>query len=417
VTTSPLQLSNDGASGASPGTLFHPLPDVRDAHASRTRPGALSQLAAGVRDNAVIFAVLVPYVALAFVVDALTDVPVAGRLLSANLLGPLARTLRLAVVLIAVSVVWFAVRRLRDRWRAQSGGTGELLDLGAAWARFPLRPTLRRVSRLFVCMAAYALFLHVFVGFKAAIPLFHPFAWDGLFAGLDRAILLGHDPWRVLQPLVGRPAITNALDVLYYAWFPVNLLMVAWFGWMDDTWERRRFFLAYLLTWAVLGNLVALVFSSVGPCFFELVAGTPGPYAELMTYLRGVDTTHGLTALEVQAMLLNDYHSGEMHPIEGIAAMPSLHVAVPFLFMFLTACRSRLVAAGFGVFGVTILIGSVHLGWHYAVDGYAAIAGAWVVCWAVERARESVGQGDEVLELNLGIAPCGSRLADRYQAG
>ena len=66
-------------------------------------------------------------------------------------------------------------------------------------------------------LAAYALFLHVFVGFKAAIPLFHPFAWDELFVRLDRALFLGHDPWRVLQPLVGKPAITNLLDLLYYA--------------------------------------------------------------------------------------------------------------------------------------------------------------------------------------------------------
>jgi hypothetical protein len=364
---------------------------VRDVAATRARPeasspwsGVLSQLVAGVRDNWVIFAVLVPYIALAFLVHALTGVPVSDRLMAANVVGPLLRSLRLAVVFLGVSVAWFAARRLLDRRRAESGEAGELTGLGAAWERFPLRPSLRRVSRFFVCMMAYALFLHVFVGFKSAIPIFHPFAWDGAFTSLDRVLFLGHDPWRVLQPLFGKPAITAALDVLYYAWFPFNLLVVAWFGWMDDTWERRRFFLAYLLTWAVLGNLVALVFSSVGPCFYELVAGTPGPYAELMTYLRGVDSTHGLTALEVQAMLLNDYHSGEMHPIEGIAAMPSLHVAVPFLFMFLTRRRSRLLAAGFGLFGLAILIGSVHLGWHYLVDGYAAIAGVWVIGWAVD---------------------------------
>jgi hypothetical protein len=346
-----------------------------------------------VRDNTVLFAVLGPYIALAFVVHALTGVPVADRLIAANLVGPLVRTLRLVVVFLGVSVAWFAVLRLRERWRAEVGQSRELTGLGTAWERFPFRPSLRHVTRFCVCLIAYALFLNVFVGFKSAIPIFHPFAWDGLFTGLDRLLFLGHDPWRVLQPLVGQPAITKALDALYYAWFPFNLLIVAWFGWMEDGWERRRFFLAYLLTWAVLGNLVALVFSSVGPCFYELVAGTPGPYAELMTYLRGVDSTHGLTALEVQAMLLNDYHSGEMHPIEGIAAMPSLHVAVPFLFMFLTVRRNRLLAVGFGLYGLAILLGSIHLGWHYLVDGYAAILGVWAICWAVDRVTAWMSSG------------------------
>jgi hypothetical protein len=245
---------------------------------------------------------------------------------------------------------------------------------------------VRRLSRFSLCLVAYALFLHVFVGFKSAIPIFHPFAWDELFLRADRALHFGRDPWRVLQPLVGRPAVTMGLDALYYVWFSVNVVMVAWFGWMEDGRERRHFFLSYLLTWVVLGNLMALALSSAGPCFYDLATGSLGPYAELMTYLRGVDATHALTALEVQGMLLDAYSADQVNAIEGIAAMPSLHVAMPFVFAMVSAGRSRLLAAGFALFGVLILIGSIHLGFHYAVDGYVAIAGAVGICWMVGRA-------------------------------
>jgi hypothetical protein len=30
-------------------------------------------------------------------------------------------------------------------------------------------------------------------------------------------------------------------------------------------------------------------------------------------------------------------------------------------------------------YAVVIFIGSVHLGWHYAIDGYAGIAGTWLI--------------------------------------
>ena len=33
------------------------------------------------------------------------------------------------------------------------------------------------------------------------------------------------------------------------------------------------------------------------------------------------------------------------------------------------------------VYGAVILVGSVHLGWHYAVDGYAGIVMAMVAWW------------------------------------
>ena len=36
-------------------------------------------------------------------------------------------------------------------------------------------------------------------------------------------------------------------------------------------------------------------------------------------------------------------------------------------------------------FAAIILVATVHLGWHYAIDGYAGILSAWLLWWACGR--------------------------------
>jgi uncharacterized membrane protein len=51
------------------------------------------------------------------------------------------------------------------------------------------------------------------------------------------------------------------------------------------------------------------------------------------------------------------------------------------LFALVGWRTSRLLGWLFTAYACVILIGSVHLGWHYAVDGYFSIAGALLI-WA-----------------------------------
>jgi membrane-associated phospholipid phosphatase len=62
----------------------------------------------------------------------------------------------------------------------------------------------------------------------------------------------------------------------------------------------------------------------------------------------------------------------------GISAMPSMHVAMATLFAIAGFRRSRLLGGIFTVYALTIWVASVHLGWHYALDGVvgAAMMGA-----------------------------------------
>ena len=44
----------------------------------------------------------------------------------------------------------------------------------------------------------------------------------------DRRLHFGHDPWTLLQPLLGQPAITSLLSMAYASWFFVLYGVMFW---------------------------------------------------------------------------------------------------------------------------------------------------------------------------------------------
>jgi membrane-associated phospholipid phosphatase len=56
-----------------------------------------------------------------------------------------------------------------------------------------------------------------------------------------------------------------------------------------------------------------------------------------------------------------------------------MHVASSVLLALLGWRLGRTVGIVLTVFAVLIQIGSVHLGWHYAIDGYIGALGAWLI--------------------------------------
>jgi membrane-associated phospholipid phosphatase len=152
---------------------------------------------------------------------------------------------------------------------------------------------------------------------------------------------------------------------------------------------RLQYLLTTLLLWALVGNLAATLLSSAGPVYFARVTGLPDPFAPLMAYLRQANEVVPVMSLQVQDMLWQAYSGNTTDIGAGISAMPSLHVATSFSYVLVGFAVRRWLGIVLAGFAAVILIGSVHLGWHYAIDGYVGIlctVAIWFsVGWLLDR--------------------------------
>ena len=226
-------------------------------------------------------------------------------------------------------------------------------------------------------------FMYVFGNLKAAIPTLNPFGWDTYFVDLDQTLHFGFQPWQWMQPVLGFAPVTFLLNVNYNLWFLVTWMVWVYFAFIDKPGElRTRFFLSFFAVWIFVGSLLAIAFSSAGPCFYGRLGFTPDPYADLMTYLRGVNETYAIWAIPLQDELWLGYTDPSL-VIKGISAMPSMHNGSALLFALAGYQVSRFAGHLLSAHAVLIFIGSVHLGWHYAVDSYLAWALTLVIWFAM----------------------------------
>ena len=254
------------------------------------------------------------------------------------------------------------------------------------------RLIISRVLRNLPIIIAIALFMPAFSAMKSSIPLFNTYDWDEFFITLDIAIH-GDDPWKLLQPYLGHPWVTSFLSQVYHLWFMliyIGPLLVAVF--VKNRTLRFRFFVSYLLTWSIVGTALAIIFASVGPCFVGPIQGNEHFDAQ-MQYLRLANEQYPVAVLEVQQLLLDWHRSGQHGLGRGITAMPSMHVALAFLYVLFAIKISKPLAWLLFLFFMLVLIGSVHLAYHYAVDGYLSVIVTGAI-WLATRpiARIAVGE-------------------------
>jgi hypothetical protein len=240
--------------------------------------------------------------------------------------------------------------------------------------------TFGRLSALLLASVLVPLCLGVYASWKWSIPRLEPFTWDPKLHDVDYHLHGGALPWQLLQPLLGFPAVTVAMDRLYALWVPISAVVLVWQALGSRAFARAHFFLTYVTVYLVLGTVLAIALSSAGPCYYGLLTGDQSSYGPLMSYLHSVHAKTPLLAVEGQAVLWQLYRGQRDVPFLSISAMPSVHVAVAVLFALAGWEASRVLGLALTAYALVVLVGSVHLGWHYAVDGYfAAIATA--VIW------------------------------------
>jgi hypothetical protein len=269
----------------------------------------------------------------------------------------------------------YIVRVVHERWREDRG-----LSL--------LVPTL-----------FFAILLAAFNAFKQSILPLAGFGLDPLFAAWDRAIF-GVDPWQISHAFFSAPIATLVLSQAYHQYFlPMALGVFLCAVLPGRPRLRTQYLLSFALIWILVGSVLAFLLPSAGGVFWGEFHPGPDPFRPLVDALARhqdllVEAGHeGLGARDFQLALAASFGGGDLAIGRGISAMPSVHIALAVQF----ACAAFALRPAFGwvaaAYGLLMWIASVHLGWHYAVDGMVAAivtVPLWFGCGWLARRLHSI---------------------------
>lgn len=254
----------------------------------------------------------------------------------------------------------------------------------------------KRLRYALPVLLAAPVFMSAFTSMKSAIPAIVPFYADPWAMKADE-LIHGGPVWELLHPLLGYPIVTVMINFFYHLWFLVfNIVLIFAAFMVGDDRLRARFLVAFVLTWAILGTALAIPLSSVGPCYYAIFYGSD-PFAGLMNYLNEANQQYPIWALTAQSALLTAHTAAEPGLGRGISALPSLHVAVAVLLVMFSWSFAKIWRVLSILFLATIMLGSVHLGWHYAIDGYISLALVPVIWWISERIVNSLGKTENTV--------------------
>jgi hypothetical protein len=269
-----------------------------------------------------------------------------------------------------IGLIWFSVTRSRY----QNAFSALRWLKGRNWLEIIF-------LRIPLTMFLLAITVHIMGNFKVNIANFSPYSWDYFFADTDRFLFFGYDPWILTHSVFSHYEATKLIDNFYLIWFVVQqfgLMYIAVLPLRDRV--RLTFLIGFCLNWMIGGVILAILLPAAGPVYMEALYGDP-MFKPLMDLLRQQSQTVEIEALALQELLWDGFTKPEVEPL-GISAFPSLHVAAAVNFACLGFAVHRIAGWVLSIFSGLIFVGSVHLGWHYAVDGIAGVFLA-IVFWQI----------------------------------
>lgn len=235
---------------------------------------------------------------------------------------------------------------------------------------------------------------------KSLIPVLGVYRWDPLMADWDRVLHFGHYPHEWVLGWIESWHLSGVMNFFYLAWFLLVFISNGYALFCDRDYTRRmRYLWSVAVTWIGLGVVLATIFASVGPVYFNaFYPGLDNPYDALLDHLHAVQQSGiDLNVIQMSPVLLEMVQNDRVLNLNGISAMPSMHVAIAWLITLYAFSVKRWAGMMALFFFIMIQIGSVYLSWHYAIDGYASVILVSIIWWLagkyLNRARVVNPQG------------------------
>jgi hypothetical protein len=248
-------------------------------------------------------------------------------------------------------------------------------------------PVARFVAGLALMGIAFVPFRTMFNAVKNAIPEHGGFMFDRVLADLDEALHLGVAPWEWLYGMFKHPWVLRAVEINYETvWFVICFGIQYWVA-VSPLFDRVRvrYMLCFILSWVLIGNVAASMVSSAGPVYYAFVTGDFHRFGEVMSFTASMQGQFAATA-DFQNYLWY-LHVNDLPGLgSGISAFPSMHVAIVVMnALFLIEVSRKWVMPAM-IYVAFVVASSVYLGWHYAVDGYAAAIMMVAIHFALKKA-------------------------------
>lgn len=257
-----------------------------------------------------------------------------------------------------------------------------VLQLARVKADRPVRIVKDRIRErapyLLLPAVIFPLFLANFTATKTAIPFLVGYTWDPFWAHADR-LIFGDDAWRIAHHWLGNGA-TRMLEWFYVVVWGIGLIFVMALVPLNASARfTAKFYTAMMSTWLLGGFVLAYLFSAAGPVFAHLVSADRSvQFTDLRVVLLSTLKPHG-PIWTTQLYLPSELQSHVAAQGGGISAMPSMHLATVAIYV-IGARRTRCLVPAI-LMWITIFVSSGYFGYHYWIDGIAAV-GVAALCWA-----------------------------------
>lgn len=247
----------------------------------------------------------------------------------------------------------------------------------------PPEPFWRQAGKRLSSFILLYIIISFFCAVKSQIPYLNSYFLDPYLITADRFLGGGRLPQEWLGFLYDSPHAIFWTDHIYESWFFVIYIYVFSYLFISrNETARFRIIIPFALVWFLLGNIAAIIFSSVGPIFVtDYYPQTTSPYAPYVAKMVQMKQDGvSLFGIHFRDMLLGFRNDGVQVDINAPSAVPSVHIAMAALIAL--HCRRytpRLFFFALFYLGV-MLCGSVILCWHYVAGNIIALIltyGVW----------------------------------------